>query len=142
VLMDGGSSLNILYAHTLRLMGIGLDKVWPSTTPFHGVAPGRRVQSPANTTMRQTNSRRSRRGESPFPKTFSCKTSLSRPSTSDQNSRVRRNPRGLPRTQRVRNPWTRTPRMRRSYFPCSRGMARTKPRPWRQSPPPRGGLAG
>jgi hypothetical protein len=25
VLMDGGSNLNILYAHTLRLMGIGLD---------------------------------------------------------------------------------------------------------------------
>jgi hypothetical protein len=25
VLMDGGSSLNILYAHTLRLLGIGLD---------------------------------------------------------------------------------------------------------------------
>jgi hypothetical protein len=34
VLMDEGSSLNILYAHTLR----------PSTTPFHGVAPGKRVQ--------------------------------------------------------------------------------------------------
>jgi hypothetical protein len=44
VLMDGGSSLNILYAHTLRLMGIGLDQLRPSTTPFHGVAPGRRVQ--------------------------------------------------------------------------------------------------
>jgi hypothetical protein len=44
VLMDGGSSLNILYAHTLQLMGIGLDKLWPSTTPFHGVAPGKRVQ--------------------------------------------------------------------------------------------------
>jgi hypothetical protein len=44
VLMDGGSSLNILYAHTLRLMGIGLDQLRPSTTPFYGVAPGKRVQ--------------------------------------------------------------------------------------------------
>jgi hypothetical protein len=44
VLMDGGSSLNILYAHTLRLLGIGLDQLRPSTTPFHGVAPGKRVQ--------------------------------------------------------------------------------------------------
>jgi hypothetical protein len=44
VLMDGGSSLNILYAHTLRLLGIGLDQLQPSTTPFHGVTPGKRVQ--------------------------------------------------------------------------------------------------
>jgi hypothetical protein len=44
VLMDGGSSLNILYTHTLWLMGIGLDQLRPSTTPFHGVAPGKRVQ--------------------------------------------------------------------------------------------------
>jgi hypothetical protein len=44
VLMDGGSSLNILYAHTLCLLGIGLDQLRPSTTPFHGVAPGKRVQ--------------------------------------------------------------------------------------------------
>jgi hypothetical protein len=44
VLMDGGSSLNILYAHTLRLLGIGLDQLRPSITPFHGVAPGKRVQ--------------------------------------------------------------------------------------------------
>jgi hypothetical protein len=44
VLMDGGSSLNILYMHTLRLLGIGLDQLRPSTTPFHGVAPGKRVQ--------------------------------------------------------------------------------------------------
>jgi hypothetical protein len=43
VLIDGGSSLNILYAHTLRLLGIGLDQLWPSTTPFHGIAPGKRV---------------------------------------------------------------------------------------------------
>jgi hypothetical protein len=42
--MDGGSSLNILYAHTLRLLGIGLDQLRPSTMPFHGVAPGKRVQ--------------------------------------------------------------------------------------------------
>jgi hypothetical protein len=44
VLMDGGSSLNILYAHTLHLLGIGLDQLRPSTMPFHGVAPGKCVQ--------------------------------------------------------------------------------------------------
>jgi hypothetical protein len=44
VLMDRGSSLNILYAHTLRLLGIGLDQLRPNTTPFHGVVPGKRVQ--------------------------------------------------------------------------------------------------
>jgi hypothetical protein len=44
VLMDGGSSLNILYAHTLRLLRILLDQLRPSTTPFHGVALGKRVQ--------------------------------------------------------------------------------------------------
>jgi hypothetical protein len=44
VLMDGGSSLNILYAHTLHVLGIGLDQLRPSTTPFHGVAIGKRVQ--------------------------------------------------------------------------------------------------
>jgi hypothetical protein len=41
--MDGGSSLNILYAHTLRMMGIGLDQLRPSTMLFHGVASGKRV---------------------------------------------------------------------------------------------------
>jgi hypothetical protein len=44
MLMDGGSSLNILYAHTLRLLGIGLDQLRPNTTSFHGVAPGKRIQ--------------------------------------------------------------------------------------------------
>jgi hypothetical protein len=44
VLMDGGSNLNILYAHTLRLLGIELDQLRPSMTSFHGVAPGKRVQ--------------------------------------------------------------------------------------------------
>ena len=41
VLMDGGSSLNIMYAHTLELMGIELDKLRPSKSSFHGVAPGK-----------------------------------------------------------------------------------------------------
>src|SRR6185295_9006052 len=44
VLMDGGSSLNILYAHTLELMGISLDKLHPIISPFHGIVPGKRVQ--------------------------------------------------------------------------------------------------
>jgi hypothetical protein len=44
VLMDGGSNLNILYVHTLRLLGIGLDQLRSSTTPFHGVTPSKRVQ--------------------------------------------------------------------------------------------------
>jgi hypothetical protein len=44
VLMDRESNFNIIYAHTPRLMGIGLDRMRPSTTPFHGVAPGKRVQ--------------------------------------------------------------------------------------------------
>jgi hypothetical protein len=43
VLMDGGNSLNIIYVHTLRLMGIGLNQLRPSTMLFHGVAPGKRV---------------------------------------------------------------------------------------------------
>ena len=42
--MDGGSSLNIMYAPTLELMGIGLDKLRPSKSSFHGVAPGKGVQ--------------------------------------------------------------------------------------------------
>jgi hypothetical protein len=43
VLMDGGSSLNILYAHTLCLLGMGLDQLRPRMTPFHAVVPGKRV---------------------------------------------------------------------------------------------------
>jgi hypothetical protein len=44
VLMDGGSSLNVMYSSTLELMVIGLDKLRPSKSPFHGVAPDKRVQ--------------------------------------------------------------------------------------------------
>jgi hypothetical protein len=41
--------------------------------------------------------------------------------------RVTTNPRGLPRIQQVRNPWTRTPQTRRTCSPSSRGMAHTRP---------------
>jgi hypothetical protein len=42
--MHDDNNLNILHAHTLRLVGISLDQLWPSTTPFHGVAQGNRIQ--------------------------------------------------------------------------------------------------
>jgi hypothetical protein len=42
--MDGGNSLNMLYVHTLQLMVTGLDRLWPSTTPFHDVVLSKRVQ--------------------------------------------------------------------------------------------------
>jgi hypothetical protein len=42
--MDDGSRLNILYAHTRRLMGIVLDQLRPKTTPFYGVMLGKRIQ--------------------------------------------------------------------------------------------------
>jgi hypothetical protein len=41
--MNGGNCLNILYAHTLQLMGIGLDLLRPSMMPLHGITPGKRV---------------------------------------------------------------------------------------------------
>jgi hypothetical protein len=44
VLMDGGSSLNIIYAETLGLLRIDLSSVWAGAAPFHGIIPGKRVQ--------------------------------------------------------------------------------------------------
>jgi hypothetical protein len=44
VLMDGGSSLNIIYAETLRLLQIDLYTIRASAAPFHGIIPGKRVQ--------------------------------------------------------------------------------------------------
>jgi hypothetical protein len=43
VLMDGGSSLNIIYAETLGLLGIDLSMVRAGAAPFHGIIPGKRV---------------------------------------------------------------------------------------------------
>jgi hypothetical protein len=44
VLMDGGSSLNIIYAETLRLLQIDLSTIQAGAAPFHGIIPGKRVQ--------------------------------------------------------------------------------------------------
>jgi hypothetical protein len=43
VLMDGGSNLNIIYAETLRLLGIDLSTIRAGAAPFHGIVPGKRV---------------------------------------------------------------------------------------------------
>jgi hypothetical protein len=40
VLMDGGSSLNIIYAKTLGLLGIDLSTIRAGAVPFHGIVPG------------------------------------------------------------------------------------------------------
>jgi hypothetical protein len=44
VLMDGGSSLNIIYAQTLDLLGITRTHLRPSVGGFHGVVLGKRVE--------------------------------------------------------------------------------------------------
>jgi hypothetical protein len=44
VLMDGGSSLNIIYAETLGLLRIDLSSVRAGAAPFHGIIPGKCVQ--------------------------------------------------------------------------------------------------
>jgi hypothetical protein len=43
VLMDGGSSLNIIYAETLRLLEIDLSTIRAGAAPFHGIIPGKHV---------------------------------------------------------------------------------------------------
>jgi len=43
VLMDGGSSLNIIYLVTLDLLGIDTARLQPSAGGFHGVVPGKKA---------------------------------------------------------------------------------------------------
>jgi hypothetical protein len=43
VLMDGGSSLNIIYAETLGLLEIDLSMIRAGAAPFHGIVPGKRI---------------------------------------------------------------------------------------------------
>ena len=45
VLMDGGSGLNILYAETLKGMGIPMSRLSSSNMSFHGVIPGKKAES-------------------------------------------------------------------------------------------------
>jgi hypothetical protein len=44
VLMDGGSSLNIIYVETLGLLQIDLSTIRAGAAPFHGIIPRKRVQ--------------------------------------------------------------------------------------------------
>ena len=41
VLMDGGNSINILYASTLNKMGIPWSSLRPSKAPFYRIVPGK-----------------------------------------------------------------------------------------------------
>jgi hypothetical protein len=43
VLMDGGSSLNIIYAETLGLLEIDLSTIRAGAAPFHGIIPEKHV---------------------------------------------------------------------------------------------------
>jgi hypothetical protein len=43
VLMDGGSSLNIIYTETLGLLEIDLSTIRAGAAPFHGIVPGKPV---------------------------------------------------------------------------------------------------
>jgi hypothetical protein len=43
VFMNEGSSLNIIYAETLELLGVDLSEVRAGAAPFHGIAPGKRI---------------------------------------------------------------------------------------------------
>jgi hypothetical protein len=45
VLMDGGSGLNILYAETLKGMGIPMSRLSESNMQFHGVIPRKKAKS-------------------------------------------------------------------------------------------------
>jgi hypothetical protein len=44
VLMDGGSSLNVIYVDTLGLLQIDLCSIRAGVAPFHGIIPGKHVQ--------------------------------------------------------------------------------------------------
>ena len=51
VLMDGGSGLNILYAETLKGMGILMSRFSGSNMSFHWVIPGKKAASLGQITL-------------------------------------------------------------------------------------------
>jgi ribonuclease HI len=66
-------------------------------------------------------------GRITVPPNVLVETSPSNLSTSSPAPRAARNPRGLPRVQQARSPWTRTPRTRRRALP-TRGVRRRRGR--------------
>ena len=51
VLMDGGSSLNLLYQDTVRKMGIDPSRIKPTKTTFKGVIPGKEARYTGSITL-------------------------------------------------------------------------------------------
>ena len=51
VLMDGDSSLNLLYQDTVRKMGIDPSRIKPTKTTFKGVIPGVEARSTGSVTL-------------------------------------------------------------------------------------------
>ena len=52
VLMDGGSSLNLLYQDTVRKMGIDPSRIKPTKTTFKGVIPGVEANCTGSVTLK------------------------------------------------------------------------------------------
>lgn len=51
VLMDGGSSLNLIYADTLKKVQFDSSRIQPSKTKFKGIIPGMEVQCMGRVTL-------------------------------------------------------------------------------------------
>ena len=41
VLIDGGSSLDLIFTKTLMELGLSVSDLQPSSSPFHGIVPGK-----------------------------------------------------------------------------------------------------
>ena len=52
VLMGSGSSLNLLYQHIVRKMGIGSSRIEPTKTTFKGVIPGVEARCTGSITLK------------------------------------------------------------------------------------------